>query len=246
MTGKFPRGLAHPFTFNGVAPSELLGRTPGIPKTDPTMFNRNFELFGAVLVNPFNYYRLLQTGQDVLLFPGGSREAITTRKDYPLYWPEKVDFVRTAARFNATIVPFSAIGMVDSIHGIAELEDAYQLPLIGDLARWGSTNTRSARYDQKHLNETIGLPLFAPSLPARNYFLFGQPIYTDQLDPKDKVACEEVYRQAEATVRSGLDDLLRAREQDPFQNTIQRLAYERLWGKKAPTFSIDVLNKNRR
>jgi hypothetical protein len=47
----------------------------------------------------------MESGQDVLLFPGGAKEALNGNKSYPLYWPDKVDFVRTAAKFNATIVP---------------------------------------------------------------------------------------------------------------------------------------------
>jgi pimeloyl-ACP methyl ester carboxylesterase len=116
--GIFARGLAHPVTFLAPTSSrktraELGWRTPGLvqrknqPQTTPIApaDPMEFEKFGAVLVSPRNYYRLMESGQDVLLFPGGAKEALNGNKSYPLYWPDKVDFVRTAAKFNATIVP---------------------------------------------------------------------------------------------------------------------------------------------
>lgn len=42
------------------------------------------------------------------------------RKDerYTLIWPEKSEFVRMAARFGATIVPFGAVGAEDAFNQV--------------------------------------------------------------------------------------------------------------------------------
>jgi len=58
------------------------------------------------MVTPKNFYNLMKTNQTALLFPGGVREVFHRKgEDYDLFWPEdKADFVRVAARFNATIV----------------------------------------------------------------------------------------------------------------------------------------------
>ncbi len=135
---------------------------------------------------------MLQTGQPVLLFPGGAREALSGRRDYPLFWPlggDKIDFVRVAARFNATIVPFSAIGMIDSVSNIIEPEDLFRLPFIGEQARNASKGVTAARYDTKDADEVLFPALALPSEPQRNYFLFGKAIPTKNIDPKDKVVC---------------------------------------------------------
>lgn len=64
--------------------------------------------FGAVPVSARNIFALLQQGEAVLLYPGGVREAYKGRDEqYKLFWPEKSEFVRMAAKFDATIVPFS-------------------------------------------------------------------------------------------------------------------------------------------
>lgn len=252
--GIFMRGLAHPVTFTASQNlnfRDLGGRRPGLNSNNGDNNNDgggfgpgNFEKFGAVRVTPRNYYRLLQTGQDALLFPGGAKEALTGNKSYPLYWPEdKVDFVRTAARFNATIVPVSAVGMVDSVNVLAEPQDLLDLPVIGDRLRQQQANLTAARYDAKPEDEIVSFPIAVPKLPARNYILFGKPIDTSCVDPNDKDTCERVYRVSRDEVQRGIDDLLQAREQDPFQDTPKRWFYERIWGKRAPTFPIDAINK---
>ena len=240
-----PRGLAHPVTFISMKdrPAELQGRVPGLNDL-PELFNSDFIQFGAVKVTPKTYYQLMETKQDALLFPGGAKEALSGRRDYPLCWPDKVDFVRTAAKFNATIIPLSAVGMIDSVNVLAEPKEILETPFFGDRFEQLRQNMSmsAARYDEKGQDEVIGFPLALPKLPARNYFLFGRPVRTNRLDPKDRDACMKVYREVEAQVRRGLDDLVRARQHDPFGDFPKRLAFELFFGKQAPTFSIDELN----
>lgn len=67
------------------------------------------------------FYRLLQQGEAILLYPGGVSEALKRRgEDYSLQWPMRPEFIRLAARFNATIVPLSAIGVDDSLSVILD------------------------------------------------------------------------------------------------------------------------------
>jgi hypothetical protein len=243
-TERFPRGMAHPVAFLATQdlPGELKGRKPGIVAM-PDFLNSNFEQFGAVMVTPRNYYRLMQSGQDALLFPGGAKEALSSRKDYPLFWPEdKTDFIRTAARFNATIVPVSAVGMLDSVEVLVEPQEVFNVPFIGAWAKNFNQNISAARYDQKGNEEILGIPLALPKLPARNYFIFGKPVDLSELDPKDKDGCQDAYRQVQMEVRNGLDDLLEARKHDPYSDTPKRLVYERIFGKTAPTFQVDEIN----
>lgn len=256
--GMFARGLAHPVTFSADQKFdlEIRDRTPGFIINERTKSRRasqfgplagttSFENFGAVVVTPRNYYRLLQSGQNVLLFPGGAKEALSVDRSYPLHWPKsKTDFVRTAARFNATIVPFSSVGMVDSFNILLEPKYVVHLPILGDWAREQNMNMSRARYDSKpEEDEFIGFPLVGPTMPQRNYFLFGQPIDTTRLDPHDEEECARVYKMTQNAVRRGIDDLIKARQHDPFRDSIKRLLYERIFQKKAPTFPIDVLNR---
>ena len=251
------RGLAHPVVFqagNGVGAGEGPAPTGGQSRrtskrdkngpVDPPP--GDFQTFGAVMVTPRNYYRLMQTGQVGLLFPGGVREVFHGKDEaYELFWPEEVDFVRVAARFNATIVTISAVGAADSANILIDSPDMVKLPFgIGERAMNSTLNLGSARFNQDNTDELFVPPLVVPKLtPARHYFLFGKPFDTSTVDHGDKDACVDLYRGVKAELRRGLDDIIVAREKDPFKDFAQRFAIEQILGKQVATFPIEELNK---
>jgi hypothetical protein len=73
------------------------------------------ERFGGVKATPYSAYRLLKEGSHVLLFPGGDNEVVKSKGGgVELQWKAHADFVRMAARFDAIIVPFAALGADDA------------------------------------------------------------------------------------------------------------------------------------
>lgn len=238
--------------FNQTKHPELRGRTPGLifsvsngPGLEGGVNSfSNFQKFGAVAVTPKNYYKLMQSGQSALLFPGGVKDVFCTDPHYPLAWPEKADFVRTAARFNATIVPLSAVGMLESARVLVEADDLRRVPFLGKrISEVGGFP--AARFDAPD-GETDPLPPIPfPDMPKRNYFIFGKPFSTSQIDPKDREECAKLYKEVVGETRRGIDDIFEARTFDPFYNTPRRLAYEQLTGKQAPTFEVEELNSRR-
>jgi pimeloyl-ACP methyl ester carboxylesterase/1-acyl-sn-glycerol-3-phosphate acyltransferase len=251
------RGLGHPVLFqtgfmsdpransgSSLRRNSELGRVPGLSPTPGTPSPENYETFGAVMVTPRNFYRLMQTGQNALLFPGGVREVFHGKNEsYQLFWPEKTDFVRTAARFNATIVPISAVGMADSFNILVESSEIENIPILGQRAKEFASNITAARFDVENEDESFLAPLVAPGLPSRNYFIFGKPLYTSELDPRDKDACKQAYKAIQEEMNRGFEDILEAREKDPFKDAGPRFTYERLAGRQAPTFDISEVNK---
>jgi len=251
------RGLAHPIIFQagngagagagptvGTGPSRRTSKRDKNGPVDPPP--GDFQTFGAVMVTPRNYYRLMQTGQAGLLFPGGVREVFHGKDEaYELFWPEQVDFVRVAARFNATIVPLSAVGAADSANILIDSPDMLNLPFgLGERALNATQNSVSARFNQDNTDELFVPPLVVPKLtPARHYFVFGKPFDTSTVNHADKDACADLYRGVKEELRRGLDDIIVAREKDPFKDFAQRTAIEQILGKQAPTFPIEELNK---
>jgi len=236
------RGLAHPVIFasgeNGGGRGFGGGESPnGSPRSQ-------FETFGAVKVTPKNYYRLMQTGQAALLFPGGVKEVFHGKNEaYQLLWPDKTDFVRTAAKFNATIIPLSAIGAADSVNILIDAPDMLNLPFgLGERLANQSSAITAARFDTSDDMELFTPPFALPKpLPDRHYFLFGKPIDTANIDYRNKSKCDVVYKEVQAEMNRGFRDLLRARESDSYRDSPKRLAYERLTGKTAPTFELEKL-----
>lgn len=247
-----PRGLAHPTVAEGLlrGEQEVRSQRRRYEFGEDLRFEGDlFQMFGAVKVSPRNFFRLLQTNQTALLFPGGVREALHGKgEDYKLFWPEKTDFVRVAARFNATIVPLSAIGAADSATIIADANELVNLPF-----GWGenlsnfSNSIAAARFDAKdNEEETFIPPLALPKpLPARHYFLFGRSFDTSLVDPSNKDACDEVYKEIKSDVQQGIDALLEARKDDPYAfDGLKRSSYQRFYGKDPPTFPLSSLSKS--
>ena len=56
---------------------------------------------------------------------------------YTLLWPEKSEFVRVAAKYNPTIVPFAAVGAEDSVEVVLDGKEVLGLPWLGEQVRGG-------------------------------------------------------------------------------------------------------------
>lgn len=54
---------------------------------------------------------------------------------YQLFWPEESEFVRMAAKFGVTIVPFAGVGLEDSIEIIMDADEIEAVPGVGTYIR---------------------------------------------------------------------------------------------------------------
>jgi len=236
-----PRGLAHPMTFSSPPPSESTGGGGRGQGQGLASNGGLFLRFGAVEVSPMALYDLLSRNETVLLFPGGVKEAFHGRNEsYAVNWP-KNDFVRMAALHRAIIVPFGAVGMADSVNMLLSPDELEALPVLGN---WAKENQQSAPQARAGGNERMTAPILAPSLPQRNYFLFGKPLDTADLCPdvSDRAACKAVYEQAKGGVEDCIAKLLRFRESDAFKEAVPRTVYEAVHqGQQAPTGDPSLL-----
>lgn len=200
--------------------------------------------FGAVPVSGRNLVRLLQNGESVLLFPGGVREAYRRKnEEYQLFWPQRAEFVRMAAKYGATIVPFFAIGVDDSLDIILDGDELQRTPVLGQMVSSRAAALPQARQGvtaDEGERESFVSPLAVPKLPPRRmYFLFQKPIKSGPEDLADRARCEDLYRQVKSDVEGGLQYLLRRRKEDPYEDFGKRVLYETTrMGKQAPTFPL--------
>lgn len=54
-------------------------------------------------------------------------------EEYRLFWPDRPEFVRMAARYGATIVPFAGVGAEDSVEMLLEPEEVRRIPILGSM-----------------------------------------------------------------------------------------------------------------
>ncbi|KAA6424452.1 MAG: hypothetical protein FRX49_05664 [Trebouxia sp. A1-2] len=216
LRGYRVRGLAHPGHW----------KTPLGPL---------FQNLGAVKASPMAAYRLLQDAQAVLLFPGGGRE-VNKRKgeEYKLIWKDKPDFVRMAAKTNALIIPFAAVGGDDAFDVAMDTDEVLSNPVLGPLARrfakqvFKGTPLEDSDDAISPVTKLpgLGVPSLLP-LPKleRLYFRFMTPVDAQAVlpDRTDNAAADVVYRQIKATVEEGIRQAQADREVDPERQLGKRL-----------------------
>ncbi|KAG5056150.1 hypothetical protein GLYMA_03G243700v4 [Glycine max] len=189
------------------------------------------KIFGGVPVSASNIFKLLSTKSHVLLYPGGAREALHYKGEaYKLTWPDHPEFVRMAARFGATIVPFGAVGEDDLAELVLDYNDLMKIPIVNDRIR--NMNRDSVKFRDETsgevANQNLTFPVLLPKIPGRFYFLFGKPIKTKGMDKilKDRESANQMYLEIKSEVEHNLNYLIKKREEDPYRNFVDRKMYQ--------------------
>ncbi|CAL9238755.1 unnamed protein product [Arabidopsis halleri] len=214
------RGMAHPVLYSDNDPAKAFDYGDWI------------KVFGAYPVTATNLFKLLSSKSHVLLFPGGAREALHNRgEQYKLIWPEQQEFVRMAARFGATIVPFGTVGEDDIAELVLDYNDLMKIPILNDYVTEITRDTKQFKLREESEGEVANQPLYIPGLipkvPGRFYYLFGKPIETKGRPElvKDKDEANRVYLEVKAEVENSIAYLLKKREEDPYRSVLDRLNY---------------------
>ncbi|PIM99890.1 Diacylglycerol O-acyltransferase [Handroanthus impetiginosus] len=229
------RGIAHPTLFSHLVEGE----------SKEFSFFDFLRLYGALPVSASNLFKLFKTKSHVLLYPGGAREALHRKgEEYKLFWPDQPEFVRMAARFGATIVPFGVVGEDDIAELALDYDDLMKIPIWSDRIRrdnekYKSFNVRAGMSGEV-ANQALYLPGLLPKFPGRLYYLFGKPIHTKGREEmlKDKEKARELYLQIKSQVETNLSYLLKKRNEDPYRNIVDRTIYRVLHAPvdQVPTF----------
>ncbi|KAF9681673.1 hypothetical protein SADUNF_Sadunf05G0026400 [Salix dunnii] len=227
------RGMAHPMAFSG-----------GLETSAEFGMIDWMKVMGAVPVTASNIYRLLSTNSHVLLYPGGVREAFHYKgEEYKLIWPKQQEFVRMAARFGATIVPFGAVGEDDIAELVLDYNDLMKIPVVNGYIRDVARKSIKIRDDSQGevANQMFYLPGLLPKVPGRFYFLFGKPIETKGKGEilEDKENANQLYLHIKSEVESCLAYLLKKREDDPHRSIIDRTVYRAL---RSPTDEVPAFD----
>lgn len=226
------RGLAHPMLFETKMEEDLQEST----------LSDLFRNFGAVPVSGETMFKLLKNGYSALLYPGGAREALHRKGEtHEIFWPERSEFVRMAARFGCTIIPVSTVGEDDLLDIILDLNDLRNIPTFEERFTYPTTNIRGD-LNGEVADQALHLPFAAPKLaPGRLYVKFGKPVITAGREKElqhDREQAQAIYKYVESEVRSGLEYLQWKRQEDPYRQFGPRILYEQTAGgdKQAPTF----------
>lgn len=174
---------------------------------------------GAVDGTRENCATLFSMGESVLVFPGGARE-VSKRKGekYTLMWKERIGFARMAVAHQATIIPFSAVGVEDAFDLVLDAGELFASPMGPLLRRIG-------------VRDDVLLPLgrgIGPTplpRPERLYFKFAAPISTAPYAGRehDDEVCRALRDRVKADVESGIEALRELQSSDPDRNLDERI-----------------------
>ncbi|CAK8544726.1 unnamed protein product [Lathyrus sativus] len=228
------RGIAHPDLFTGKIEST---------SSEFSMVDW-VKIFGGVPVSASNLFKLLSTKSHVLLYPGGAREALHFKgEEYKLIWPDHPEFVRMAARFGATIVPFGAVGEDDIAEIALDYNDLMKIPILNDYIKDLNRDSVKIRDEisGEVANQNLSFPVLLPKIPGRFYYLFGKPIRMKGMENivKDKENANELYLRIKSEVEKNIDYLIKKREEDPYRNLIDRKMHQTFYPSETdqtPTF----------
>ncbi|KAI5016018.1 hypothetical protein ZWY2020_005750 [Hordeum vulgare] len=229
------RSLAHPLLFAG---------NDWTLRQELSLFDV-VSMYGGVPASPVNMYKLFKRNEYVIVFPGGAREALHKKgESYQCFWPDKQEFVRMAARFGVTIIPFGCVGEDDFVEIVLDYNDQMNIPCLRDWIKSLNDDLPSVRdsITGEDGNHALHVPAVLPKVPGRLYFLFGKPIETKGMDNLllDKKQANELYLQTKSEVENLMSYLKRKREEDPFRSITRRTLYQVTRGASAqvPTFEL--------
>lgn len=172
---------------------------------------------GMVLGSPENCSALMESGQHVLVFPGGGREVMRRKgESYQLIWKRRTGFARMAIEHGYDIIPFGSLGPDEALDILIDANDVVQsrawqwlkgkVPL-DEMTRGGDMIPP--------LVKGIG-PTLLPR-PQRFYFGFGPRISTAG-KASDAEALWALREEVAAGIHTQLDRLREFRSVDKSAN----------------------------
>jgi 1-acyl-sn-glycerol-3-phosphate acyltransferase len=196
QTGIFPRGLADRIHYK-------------LPLWKEVITNG-----GGVLGSREMCRALMQSGESIMVFPGGAREVFKGRaRNYQLLWKNRLGFVRMAVENGYSITPFCSVGADEVFDVVIDGEDIMN-SAVGKLIKWMDRDAHRLR-DDMQFPLPRGIGLTAVPRPEKFYFSFGKPIdttrYTGQSD--DETVLRRVRRQTARSIEKLLADTLLYRAQ---------------------------------
>ena len=177
------------------------------PLGDRTLFkNRQYAdaviPLGAAVGDPAIVEQLMSSGEDLLLYPGGTYEAVKAPEQrYELMWQKRYGFIRLAAKMGYTIVPFAAVGPDEYYNQHMTGPELQQAQLVQLLTRVGLIPS-DLRSD---LVPPLPAGVFGSPLPKPKTTFYGFAPAIDLSDYAGKTPDEPLQRRLRKRVADAID-----------------------------------------
>ena len=178
---------------------------------------------GAVVGHPRVCTALMESGADMLVFPGGAHESVKAKSEmYALQWRQRYGFIKLAAMHGYTIMPFGIVGPDEFYGHVMEGQD---LPdsMLGSVFKKLGLLTDDTRPDMLPPIPSGLLGSLLPK-PQRCFIGFGQPVDLSALEGKTlgKKKLKSVRTDVASEIEEQLSELLLLREQHRSEDSMLR------------------------
>lgn len=181
--------------------------------------------FGIVHGTRENCRTLMQSGQHVLVYPGGAREVCKRKgENYALTWKQRTGFARMAIEHGYQIVPFASVGPDNTVDILLDADDIMASP-VGKLLKRTGLAKRFLRDGDLIMPIAKGMgPTLIPR-PEKFYLAFGDAIDTSRFAGLDdnSQALYQLRSETEDAINGMIGEMLRMREQDTEKGFLRRL-----------------------
>ncbi|KAF5961514.1 hypothetical protein HYC85_002723 [Camellia sinensis] len=169
-------------------------------------------------------------------------------EEYKLFWPERSEFVRMAARFGTTIIPFGAVGEDDFGQVFFDYDDQMKIPHFKNEIENGKQEAVQLRRTKGVLVKRLTSMerLQTKTTPSTNSTETSRPFLLlvwkancnrrlmqssfhgkgRKQELKDREKTHELYLEVKSKVERCIAYLKEKRENDPYKNLLPRLIYQ--------------------
>jgi len=178
---------------------------------------------GAVVGHPEVCSALMESGADLLVFPGGAHESVKAKSEmYALQWRQRYGFIKLAAKHGYTIMPFGIVGP-DEFYG--HLMEGQDLPdsMLGSVFKRLGLLTEDTREDMLPPIPSGLMGSWLPK-PQRCFIGFGKPVDMAAQKGKKlgKKKLQSLREEVAGEIEGQLCELLRIREQHRSEDSLLR------------------------
>ena len=172
---------------------------------------------GMVLGSPENCHALMESGQSIIVFPGGAREVMRRKGEkYQLIWKKRTGFARLAIEHGYDIIPFASVGADDCFDIVIDANDIQQNATARKVLKAFKLNDKLRGGDIMP-PIPVGVGYLPIPKPQRFYFSFGERISTLNVED-DEQGIWDIREQVAQSIEDQISELKKYRPTDKKQN----------------------------
>ncbi len=180
---------------------------------------------GAVEASRDNCRALMEAGESLVVYPGGTREICKKKgEEYILKWSDRRGFVRMAMEYGYDIIPVAAVGAEEAFTIVEDSNEILKSP-FGKFLKFIGVAEKYFKNGELMPPVVRGIGDTIIPRPSKLYFSFGERIPTSRYKSKfeDQKTQDLVKGRVEKALHKQFGELFKIRDADTDRSKWRRL-----------------------